>query len=248
MDLKPILIIGALQSEIDYLVKKLDDCESIKNGIYKFYKGTVNNYPVVIAKSEVGLINAASCLTIAIEKYNPTCILNPGTAGGIIEDRHKKDIIIGVECFNILSSKTPYKELGEGSDSRDWEFMTFSDGEIDELKIYKSDDRLTKIANNLKQKYKYGNVYDGIVGSADVWNREKDKLKYLSDKYNVSCEDMELIAIYTIAKNYNIPALGIKIMSDNELLGEQYEPIVATYCQEFTYEFLKELIKDLKNE
>ena len=87
-----------------------------------------------------------------------------------------------------------------------------------------------------------GNVYTGVVGSADIWNREKDKLKYLADKHNVSCEDMELVAVYAVAQNYNIPAVGIKIMSDNELLGEEYEPAVGQYVQEYTYEYLKELV------
>lgn len=239
---RPLLIIGALKSELDYLIDKLEKSELEINSIYKFYKGFIKGFPVIIAKSEVGLVNASSCLTIAIEKFNPCCILNPGTAGGITENKHKKDIIIGTGCFNILSCKTPYKELGEGSDSCDWDLMTFTDGGDDEKRIYKSNSKLAEIAIGLKEKYKHGNVCEGIVGSADVWNREKDKLKFLSDKHDVSCEDMELIAIYTIAKNYNIPALGIKIISDNELLGEEYEPKVATYCQEFTYEVLLKVI------
>ena len=91
-------------------------------------------------------------------------------------------------------------------------------------------------------EYKHGNVYTGVVGSADIWNREKDKLKFLAEKHNVSCEDMELVAVYAVAQNYNIPAIGIKIMSDNELLGEEYEPAVGSFVQEYTYEYLKELV------
>ena len=124
--------------------------------------------------------------------------------------------------------------------------MTFTDGEKDEKRIYKSDERLAQIALSQKDKYEHGNVYTGVVGSADVWNREKDKLKYLAEKHKVSCEDMELIAIYTIAKNYNIPAIGIKIMSDNELLGEEYEPAVGQFVQEYTYEVLKELVDNIE--
>lgn len=246
MEKRPILVIGALKGEINYLIEMLEGCELEHKGIYKFYNGFINDYPVIIAKSEVGLVNASSCLTLAIEKYNPICIINTGTAGGIIENRHKKDIIIAEECFNILSSKTPYRELGKGSNSCEWDLMTFTDGENDEKRIYKSDERLTNIALSVKNKYENGNVYTGIVGSADIWNREKDKLKYLAEKHQVSCEDMELIAIYTIAKNYNIPAVGIKIMSDNELLGEEYEPAVGKYCQEYTLEVLRELVKNVE--
>lgn len=246
MEKRPIVVIGALNSEIKYLVEMLESVDIETRSAYKFYKGYIKDYPVVIAKSEVGLVNASSCLTLVIERYNPICIVNAGTAGGIIENRHKKDIIIAEECFNIISSKTPYKELGEGSNSCDWDFMTFTDGGDDCKKLYKSDKRLLEIALSKKDKYENGNVYTGVVGSADIWNREKDKLKYLAEKHNVSCEDMELVAVYTVAQNYNIPAVGIKIMSDNELLGEEYEPAVGQYVQEYTYEVLKELVDNIE--
>lgn len=247
MEKKPIVLIGALNSEIKYLVEMLESCKIETRGNYKFYKGYIKDYPVIIAKSEVGLINAASCLTLAIEYYNPICIVNEGTAGGIIENRHKKDIIIADECINIISAKTPYKELGEGSNSCDWELMTFTDSGIDEKRVYKLDEKLKEIALSVKNKYKQGNIYTGIVGSADIWNREKDKLKYLAQKHNVSCEDMELIAVCTVANNYKIPTVGIKIITDNELLGEEYEKAVGQYVQEYTYEFLKELVDNIKN-
>lgn len=246
MEKRPIVVIGALKSEIKYLVEMLESCDIETRSIYTFYKGYIKNYPVVIAKSEVGLVNASSCITLAIERFNPICIVNAGTSGGIIENRHKKDIIIGEECFNIISSKTPYKELGEGSDSRDWNFMTFTDGGDDAKKIYKADERLLEIALLSKERYEEGKVYTGVVGSADIWNREKDKLKYLAEKHNVSCEDMELVAVYAVAQNYNVPAVGIKIVSDNELLGEEYEPAVGIYVQKYTYEVLKDLVDNIE--
>ena len=244
MNRRPILIVGALRTETEEIIKKIENCKMIEKTAYNFYEGTIEDYPVVLVKTGVGLVNAASAVTLAIEKYNPILILNEGTAGGITTDRHKKDIIIGKEVFNINSYKSPYKELGEGSDSRDWEFMTFTDGKDDVKTIYKSDERLAEIIYSIKDKYTHGNVYTGIIGSGDAWNREKDKLKFLDEKHNVSCEDMEAVAIYIVANNYNIPVLSIKIMSDNELLREDYEPAVGSYMQEFAYEAVVAIIKN----
>lgn len=245
MEKKPILIVGAMNSEIDYLISKIENYTIEKKGKYEFYEGSINNYPIVLAKTNVGLVNASACTVLAIEKYNPLLILNEGTAGGIIENRHKKDIIIGTEVFNINSYKTPYKEIGEGSDSRDWNFITFISGESDKKIVLKSTELLTEIVYSVKDKYKNGNVYKGVIGSGDCWNCEKDKLKFLSQEHNVSCEDMEAVAIYSIAENYNIPVVSIKIMSDNELLGEEYEPKVGLYCQEFCYDVIKELTNNV---
>lgn len=246
MEKQPILIVAAMNSEIDYLVDKIEKCKIVEKTPYKFYEGELQNYPVVLVKTNIGLVNAASATTLAIEKYNPLIILNEGTAGGITENKHKKDIIIGTEVFNINSYKTPYKELGEGSDSRNWELMTFTEGEIDKKLIFESDERLVELSYELKDEYKQGKVSKGVIGSGDVWNREKDKLNYLDKVHKVACEDMESIAIYTIAKNYNLPVLAIKIMSDNELLGEEYEPKVGVYVQEFVYKVIKKVIENLK--
>ena len=73
----------------------------------------------------------------------------------------------------------------------------------------------------------------------------QDKLKFLDEVHNVSCEDMEAIAIYTVAKSYKIPVLSIKIMSDNELLGEEYEPKVGLYVQEFCYKVINKMIENI---
>lgn len=246
--MKPILVVGAMSSEINYVIQKLENCKESKLSNYKFYEGTINGYPVNLIKTEVGLINAASSTTLAIEKCDPCCIINEGTAGGITPNHHKKDIIIGEEIFNIMAAKTPYKELGEGSNSLNWNMVSFIEGEDDRRIVLKADEKLMDFIYNLKDEYKNGNVYKGVIGSADVWNREKDKLKYLNDKFNVSCEDMESIAVYTVAKNYNIPAVSIKIMSDNELLGEEYEPAVGMYLQEYCYKILVELTNKLKEE
>lgn len=238
METRPLLIVGALKKEVDYLIQKIEDCKICEKASYIFYEGKINNFPVVLVRTGIGLINASSAVTLAIEKYNPIAILNQGTAGGITVDRHKKDIVIATETFNINSYKSPYKEIGEGSDSRNWELVSFFDGAEDEKISFKSDSKLIDIAYSLKEVYKKGNVFKGIVGSGDAWNREKDRLKFLDEKHNVSCEDMEAVAIYAVAKNYELPVLSIKIMSDNELLGEEYEPDVAYICQEFAYEVI----------
>ena len=246
--MKPILIAGAMSSEISYILEKMENIKESKLANYKFYEGTVNDYPVCLIKTEVGLINASSSVTLAIEKCNPCLILNEGTAGGITPEHHKKDIVIGEEIFNIMAVKTPYKELGDGSNSLDWNMVSFIEGEDDRRIVLKGNQKLIDFIYNLKDKYENGNVFKGVVGSADVWNREKDKLKYLNDKFGVACEDMESISIYTVANNYNIPAVAIKIMSDNELLGEEYEPAVGKYLQEFFYKVLVELVNKLKEE
>ena len=131
---KPILIIGAMDPEIDYLVEKLENVKKEKLNIYNVYEGSIQGKQIIIAQSEVGIINSSILTTLAIEKYKPSLIINEGTAGGIGKEVHKGDIVIGKECFNIMSAKTPYKEEKEGSNSLEWDYITFVNGGKDEKK------------------------------------------------------------------------------------------------------------------
>lgn len=238
---KTIMIIGAMEPEIDFLVDKLENVKKSKLNIYNVYEGNIEGKKVIIAQSEVGIINSTILTTLAIQKYNPSIIINEGTAGGIGRNIHKRDIVIGSECFNIMSAKTPYKEEGEGSNSLEWDYITFVNGGIDEKKTIKADEKLVKYIENMKSKYEKGRVCTGIIGSGDIWNCEKDKIMYLSEKHNVLCEEMEGIAVYTVATNYNIPVVGVRIISDNEILGEEYDRNLGLECQKFVYEIVKKI-------
>lgn len=237
----PIMIIGAMDPEIDFLVDKLENLKKSKLNIYNVYEGSINGKVIVIAQSEVGIINSSILTTLVIEKYKPSIIINEGTAGGIGKNIHKGDIVIGSECFNIMSAKTPYKEEGEGSNSLQWDYITFVNGGKDEKKTIKADKKLVQFIESLKGKYKNGNVCTGVIGSGDIWNCEKDKLMYLSEKHGVLCEEMEGIAVYTVATNYNIPVVGVRIISDNEILGEEYDRNLGIKCQKFVYEIVKSI-------
>lgn len=241
---KPILIIGAMESEVDYLISKLENVKKNKLNIYKVYEGNIENYPVVIALCQVGIINATSLTTLAIEKYNPLLIINEGTAGGYGKKIHKGDIVIGTECFNITSVKTPYKDEKEGSNSLEWKYVTFASDETDKMKTIKGDRRLIEFIENQNIKNESGRVIKGIIGSGDVWNCEKDKIMYLNKNYNIVCEEMEGIAVYQVAENYDIPKIGIRVISNNEVLEEKYEKGLAKKCQEYVYEIIKKIIEN----
>ena len=86
------------------------------------------------------------------------------------------------------------------------------------------------------------NIYYGRIGSGDCWNREIDKIISLNKKYKIICEDMESIAVYTIANQFKIPVISIKCISDNILTSEEYDRTVGSYIQEYIFNYIKLLI------
>jgi adenosylhomocysteine nucleosidase len=85
-------------------------------------------------------------------------------------------------------------------------------------------------------------VHVGTLGSGDVWDKETDRILMLNKKYGTLCEDMESIGIYTVSNMFNIPVIGIRIVSNNEILEEEYDRSIGRKSQEFTYEFIKKII------
>jgi len=243
---KPIVIIAAMDVEYDFLLEKLDKVQVKQIADFKFFEGKINNYPVVICKSNIMTINAAVATYISIQNYKPLAIINEGTAGGHGTDIHKGDIVVGENCINIISAQTPSKKLGEGSNSLEWYIAEFLEGEENRI-IYKlADKNLLKIAKEVE--YLEGKVHFGTIGSGDIWDKESDRIIMLNEKYGTLCEEMEGWAIYSIANKFNIPVIGVRIVSNNEILNEHYERNAGRKSQEFTYSFIKLIIeKELNN-
>ena len=149
-------------------------------------------------------------------------------------------MVIGQSRININSFQTPYKEEGKGSNSLEWKLKTFKEG-IDELVVLKANAELVKLAEEEAKKQALSYVV-GTMGSGDVWNNEKDRLLWLSEKYDIICEDMETISTYQIGLKFNIPTIGIRILSNNLLLGEEYDKSVGKIGQEYIYNLVERTI------
>ena len=237
-----ILIISAMADvELNYLIQNLEEYKIQKNNICNFYIGKINNNEIILCDAKVGLINTASATTLAIEKFNPDYIINQGCAGGFEKNIHKSDIVVGTECINITSIRTKYKEIGKGYNLDDWELINFVAGEEDRLIPQKAGKELIKIIKKIEKGYSEGKIHYGVIGSGDIWNKECDWIINLNKKYNMLCEDMEGIAVYTIANQYNIPAIDIRVISDNSILNEEYDRNISIKGQKFILHLLNNL-------
>lgn len=118
---KTILIQGALDIEIEYLMARLQNKERRIIVGYEFYIGKINNLQIIISKTLIGTINSTTATTIGIILFKPDIVINQGIAGAHKEDIHIGDIIIGKNCCNINSYSMPMKDKGEGSNCMEWE-------------------------------------------------------------------------------------------------------------------------------
>ncbi len=253
---RPIMIQGPMPIEAEKFAEKLENVKEEQSGDFVFYIGTLDNYPVIVAKTGKGMENTAAATAIAIEKYNPIAIINQGTSGGHDPDLNVFDIVLGKRTTNLGALKTGDKGEGEGIDPTTWKPMDLmasegsagEDPNAEKARFYEGDKELLAAANAVKDKYTKGKIVEGTIGSADVWNNEVDRIKWFHTKYGTSVEEMEGAAAAQIAKAYDVPFLGIRVLSNNKVNGGQYNPDTATACQEYVYEVVKKYISTMPSE
>lgn len=233
MENKTILIQGAMDIEIQALLEKLEEQEKIVISDYEFYTGKIKNCNVIVSKTLIGTINATIATTIGIEKFKPDMVINQGIAGAHRESIHTGDIIIGEKCCNINAYSMPSKDRGESSNPFEWE----PNKRAKEIK--NADIELVQSFEKfLKSKYK-GKIYTGTLGSGDVFNREIDRIEWINKKFGNLCEDMESIGVYSVCNKFNIPCIGIRIISNNEITREALDKNQAISLQELLAESLE---------
>ena len=216
---QPIIIQGAMKMETEELLKliKFEKEEEI-NG-FKFYIGNINNYPVIISETQIGIVNVSIATCIAIQKYNPRAIINQGVAGAHVDYIHRNDIVVGEKSVNVNSFITGIKNKGEGSNPFEWLFDNRS-FEVECNAI------LLEVAKKINiPTY---NLFYGILGSGDIFNREIDRIKWIQERKNTLSEDNESIAVYTICERFGIPCIGFRTITNNEVTQTENDGATST--------------------
>jgi adenosylhomocysteine nucleosidase len=251
---QPILIQGPMPIEAEKFAGKLKNVKEETSGSFVFYKGTVDGYPVIVAKTGKGMENTAAATAVAIEKYDPIAIINQGTSGGHDPALNVFDIVLGERTVNLGSLKTGSMADEEGIEPTAWKPMDLmasegsagEDPNAEKIRYYDGDEALLAAADAVKDTYKKGKVVEGTIGSADVWNNEVDRIQWFHEKYGTSVEEMEGAAAAQIAGAYDVPFLGIRVLSNNKTNGGAYNPDTAAANQGYVYEVVKEYIREMK--
>lgn len=211
------LIQGAMDIEIEYFVSKIKSRKLYNIDGYEFDEGSINDIKVIISKTLVGTINSTIATIIGIINFHPNIVINQGIAGAHRPDLHIGDIVIGKQCCNINAYKMPSKNKGEGSNPFEWEPNKRAKD------IKNSDLKLVNIIEEYLKDNSSNKIYTGILGSGDVFNREIDRINWINSIFENYTEDMESIGTYSVCDKFSIPCVGIRIISNNEILLEKLD-------------------------
>ena len=235
---KTILIQGAMDIEVEYFIRNLERKEKHTIAGYEFYTGYIHTSKVIISKTLVGVVNATTATTIAIMTFHPDIVINQGIAGSHKTNIHIGDIVIGEKCCNINAFSMPTKKEGCSSNPFEWE--PNKRGE----EIQNGNETLINIFKNFFESNYKNTIYTGILGSGDVFNREYDRIMWLQNQFHHLSEDMESIGTYSVCNQFEIPCVGIRIISNNELTNEKLVKEQAIRLQKLFINFFKAKLFD----
>lgn len=234
--MKTILIQGAMDSEMEYLcgqVKTLPDYQCIELSGLEYHQGTMKDKVILANKTGMGTVNASMATACALQHFHPTFVINQGMAGAQVRDLSTGDVVLVEEAVNINRLEMPKKKIGEGSDPFSWKGFHTT--------YYKADDALLKILANLEKEYSGGKILRGKAATGDIFSREDDRIIWLEEQYHTLCEDMESAAVFEVCERFCTPCLGLRIISNNELLDEAINEETGELLQEYLWKILPSL-------
>ena len=236
-----IVVQGAVDTELQPLLGALAGKEQIQIGAWTFWRGRIAGKTVVVSRTEVGSVNASTATTLAIVNFRPRLIINQGTAGAAIPDLKLFDIVVGEATVDYGVFRSTHADAGAGVDLSRWTPMPHRlrlDGaERVAFDRFPGDPAAVDAA--LKVANPRGRVVKGIIGTAFEFNREVDRLVWMNKTYGVVSEDMESAYAAGTAAGFRTPFVAIRIISDSDFLGTEFQPIAGEYCAAFVLELIK---------
>lgn len=200
--MKKLGIIGAMDEEVSILKEKLE-AEQVKTiASMDFHVGKLEGKDVVIVRSGIGKVNAAVCAQILISVFEVDCVINTGVAGSLRNEINIGDIVLSKDALNHDMDATGFG---------------YEPGIIPRMEesVFQADEQLLNIAKQVNEEVNTDiSTFIGRVVSGDQFISDAEKKKYLVEKFQGYCTEMEGAAIAQAAYLNNVPYLVIRAISD----------------------------------
>ena len=97
--MKKLGIIGAMEMEVETLIKQMQDVIVTHKAGSTFYEGVLEEMPVVIVQCGIGTVNAALCVQMLCDCFGVTHVVNTGIAGSLCADLDIGDLVISRDAM-----------------------------------------------------------------------------------------------------------------------------------------------------
>lgn len=194
-------IIGAMDQEVKILKEKMEAPMSWERAGVLFVSGTLGKHDVIVVRSGIGKVAASVTTSLLIQQYGVNMVINTGSAGGIGEGLKVGDVVFSEKLayfdVDVTGFGYDYGQLPAGMPL----YFEASKYIIEEMK---------KAAQKTGQQ-----VRSGLIVTGDSFVNSPEKIAEIKSHFPeaLACE-MEGAAIAQTARQFNIPFLVVRAISD----------------------------------
>ncbi len=231
-------IIGAMDSEVDNLLSRLEQPVAHRAAGRTFTTGRLAGHDVVVVKSGIGKVAAAITAQLLIDRFSADCLINTGMAGGLDSRLAVKDLVVGTQAVQHDFDLTAFGHVkgylyGE-DDSRPTAFI--------------ADERLISLALEAAVDVlpAGSKAITGRIASGDIFVDDTPLKQALIADFGAAAAEMEGAAIAQTAVDNGVPFVILRTISDlaekkAQVSFEELERYVGQLAGDITVALLSRL-------
>lgn len=199
----PIALVAAMKEEVDALLARFPDHDARMHFNTRLFHARHGAQELVIAQTGVGKVNAACTLALLLSDFAPGCVINTGSAGGLLAGQSILDLVVPEEIVYTDVDITP---LG----------LAYGQMLGSEPRFRASPCLLAAFKTVLVQRSTPPACHHGLLGSADAFIHTPEQLAQIRERFpdGVACVDMEGGAIAHACTRFGVPFLILRALSD----------------------------------
>lgn len=204
--MKTIGIIGAMASEVEGLVARLDSPTVTRLAGRRFYQGGLGGRTAIVVESGIGKVNAAVTAQLLIDRFSPDALLNTGMAGGLDPRLQVKDLVIGTEAVHHDFDLTSFGHVPG--------YITGPDDQKPTL--FSADPALIAAAERAAARVLPAGqkALRGRIASGDIFVDNSALKARIRRLFDAAAAEMEGAAIAQTAAANGVPFLILRTISD----------------------------------
>lgn len=203
-----VAIIGAMDQEIEQLKNALVALQHETIAGFDFYTGRLQGVDVVLLKSGIGKVNAAIGCSILLDRFQPTCVINTGSAGGFDSELNVGDVVISQEVRHHDVDLTVFG---------------YEAGQLPGMPpAFTPDPLLVELAEQCIGQMQGMKTVNGLIATGDTFMNSAERVASTRALFPTmkACE-MEAAAIAQCCHRFLTPFIIIRALSD--IAGQQSE-------------------------
>lgn len=233
MSVQTIAVVGAMEQEIELLRESMADVKHVSFGKFSAYEGELAGKRTVLVLSGIGKVNAAVSTSWVIHQFEPDCVINTGSAGGLGKGLKVGDVVIGETVAHHDVDVTAFGYV--------W-------GQVPQLPaVFESDSNLIRQAEKAAQVFDGAAVTQGLIVSGDRFVHSSEGVAEIRSHFpDVKAVEMEAAAIAQTCHQLEVPFVIIRAVSDSadekaDISFEEFLKTAAVSSAKMVTEIVKSL-------